>query len=419
MINKLKRKLILTNMLMVSIVLISAFSAMLLITKNNLEERSIAAMRSISDYYNREILSMPADQIINYSEYGYLKAFTIETNTRTGLITINGYQATDGEFSESDMQHIKMLISKAFGSDDTTGVIKSENLRYYISTTQHGHRIVYISKDYEDTTLRDLSAVLFAAGVITLALVLAISVLFASVSAQPVEKSIRQQKQLIADVSHELKTPITVISANADIIAAHPDSTVSEQMKWIEYIKDETTRMTSLISNMLYLAKRDEGSATEDMTQISLSDTVYEAALPFESVCFETGKQLDLDIAADVQVKGNETSLKQLVAILVDNACKYSDENGLIKVSLTATQDKAELLINNSGEPIPEQSLPHIFDRFYRVDKSRARLEGGYGLGLSIAKSIADSHHAKLNVTSTKASGTTFTCVFKRIKQSK
>lgn len=419
MINKLKRKLILTNMLMVSIVLISAFSAMLLITKNNLEERSIAAMRNISDIYNHEITSLPTSQFIDYSEFGYLKAFTIETDDKHKKFTINGYDVSGDELSENDIEHINLLISKAYESPDNIGIIHSENLRFYKVKTSLGQRIVYINKDYEDTTLRDLSMVLLAAGITTLALVAAISVLFASVSAQPVETSIRQQKQLIADVSHELKTPITVISANADIIASHPDSTVSDQMKWVEYIKVETTRMTSLISNMLYLAKRDEGSSTEDMHTISLSDIVYEAALPFESVCFETGKQLDLDVEQNIIIKGNETSLKQLVAILVDNACKYSDENGSIKISLTASQDKAELSINNTGEPIPEQSLPHLFDRFYRVDKSRSRSEGGYGLGLSIAKSIADSHHAKLTVESKKDSGTTFNCVFKRAKMQK
>ncbi len=416
MINKLKRKLILTNMLMVSIVLISAFSAMLLITKNNLEERSIAAMRNISEIYNHEISSLPTSQIIDYSEYGYLKAFTIETNDKRKKFTINGYDVETDDLSESDIEYINLLIGKVYESPDNIGIINSENLRFYKVKTSVGQRIVYINKDYEDNTLRDLAAVLFAAGIITLALVLAISVLFASVSAQPVEKSISQQKQLIADVSHELKTPITVISANADIIAAHPDSTVSDQMKWIEYIKVETTRMTALISNMLYLAKRDEASSTEDMHTVSLSDIAYEAALPFESVCFEKGKHLDLDITPDVIIKGNETSLKQLVAILVDNACKYSDENGSIKITLTATQDKSELSINNTGEPIPEQSLAHLFDRFYRVDKSRSRSEGGYGLGLSIAKSIADSHHAKLSVESKRESGTTFCCTFKRIK---
>lgn len=419
MINKLKRKLILTNMLMVSIVLISAFGAMLMITKNNLEERSIAAMRGISEYYNHEISSLPTDQIINYSEYGYLKAFTVETDFYNNKVSINGYNIEGDTLTSDDIKFIRKLMNDAFATTNTTGVISSENLRFYKSKTITGYRIVYISKDYEDNTLRDLTAVLSAAGIITMALVAAISVLFASVSAQPVETSILQQKQLIADVSHELKTPITVISANADIIASHPESTVADQMKWVEYIKVETTRMTSLISNMLYLAKRDEGSSTEDMSNVSLSDIVYEAALPFESVCFETGKQLDLDIHPDVMIKGNETSLKQLVAILVDNACKYSDENGLIKISLRSVQDKAELRINNTGDPIPEYSLPHLFDRFYRVDKSRSRSEGGYGLGLSIAHSIAESHHAKLSVTSTKADGTTFTCVFKRLKQSK
>ncbi|HBR30981.1 MAG TPA: hypothetical protein DD733_02745, partial [Clostridiales bacterium] len=214
--------------------------------------------------------------------------------------------------------------------------------------------------------------------------------------------------------SHELKTPITVISANADILLSNKDSTIKEQLKWVEYIKTESSRMTELVNNLLFLAKTDERKKAESQSIINLSDIATSCILPFESISFEKGKTLESSIMPEVYIKGNENSVKQLVIILTDNAFKYSNDNGVIKVTVFADQDKAVLSVWNTGTPIPPDQLSHIFKRFYRIDKSRSRTEGGYGLGLSIASSIADSHGAKITVQSSDEKGTLFTCVFKR-----
>jgi signal transduction histidine kinase len=210
---------------------------------------------------------------------------------------------------------------------------------------------------------------------------------------------------------------LTVILANTDIVLSSRDKTVAQQQKWIDYIKIEAQRMTSLVNNLLFLAKADDSVDKVILSDINLSDTVWSCILPFESVAFENGKTIDSQIENNVIVKGDEGKLKQLIGILVDNAIKYSSEKGIITVSLSRSQDKIKLSVSNNGEPIPEDQLGHIFERFYRVDKSRAREKGGYGLGLSIAKNIIEMHNGLIKVESTKGKGTKFTIFFRLFKE--
>ena len=144
-----------------------------------------------------------------------------------------------------------------------------------------------------------------------------------------------------------------------------------------------------------------------------------ELRVPFESVAFEQEKTIDSEIAPDIFINGDSNRLKQLIFILIDNSIKYSNEKGTINVTLTKTQDKVNLSINNTGEPIPKEKIPHLFERFYRVDESRARKKDGYGLGLAIAKSIVETHHGKIIVKSSEAEGTTFTVAFPLVNKNK
>ncbi len=411
MIRKLKLKLISVNMFLVSLVLISAFTGMFLITKRNLEDRCRLTMHEISKAY-----TFKDNNILNLRDYSYLSAFVIETDDIDLAFTFNGHKVPNDEISENEIRYLESIISKVYLSRTDEGVLCEENLRFYSIRTERGHRIVFLDKEFEDSTLLDLMVIFIITGALTLALVLIISIIFAGISVEPVETSMAQQRQLVADLSHELKTPITVISANADIISSHAESTVAEQQKWINYIKTETSRMSSLISSMLFLAKNDEDAYRVKHDTVNLTDVTYAAALPFESVCFERNKSIDINAEENICVKGDESQLKQLIAVLVDNACKYSSENGKIKVMLKSDADKAILSVWNTGDPIPAEHLAHLFDRFYRVDKSRSRSEGGSGLGLSIAKTIADNHQAKISVISSSENGTQFFCTFKRVK---
>ena len=402
MIRKLRAKFILTNMLLISMVLIAALVFVYCSTEKNLEKESISAMKDISarTAEDQSFFFFSPDRTNKNDRYSYLKTFTIETNEVNMTYRINGNVYDPSDLSDEDNDYINKLIDTVHKSRTDLGIIEEYNLRYYSVSTVLGSRIVFLDKDYEDNNLKQLLLNFLIVGLCALTAFLVISIIISKIAVSPVEKSLNQQIQLVADASHELKTPITVISANADILLSNKDSTIKEQLKWVEYIKTESSRMTELVNNLLFLAKTDERKKAESQSIINLSDIATSCILPFESISFEKGKTLESSIMPEVYIKGNENSVKQLVIILTDNAFKYSNDNGVIKVTVFADQDKAVLSVWNTGTPIPPDQLSHIFKRFYRIDKSRSRTEGGYGLGLSIASSIADSHGAKITVQS-------------------
>ena len=250
---------------------------------------------------------------------------------------------------------------------------------------------------------------------ITLAFILLILILLlceylSRRSILPVDEAIRTQQQFIADASHELKTPIAVILANLDILKTSPDKTVREEEKWIDSTKMEANRMSKLVNEMLFLARSD---AAMDMHYnfrlINFSDVVEEVVLTTEALAFERNITLEADIAENSQVVGDFERLKQVVMILVENATKYVNENGTIKVELTSGPRRVEVLtVTNSGAPIPTEKAEHIFERFYRVDESRVREKGGYGLGLSIAQKIIEKHHGEIGLAFSNENGTCF-----------
>ena len=213
---------------------------------------------------------------------------------------------------------------------------------------------------------------------------------------RPMQDSFERQQQFISDAGHELKTPLTIISANVDIL--HDE--IGEN-KWLGYIQSQTERMRVLITDMMNLTKLDLGDRQKDFRQFSLSSAVSSAALPFESQAFEQEKKLTLEIQENLQYTGNPEQIKQLVGIFIDNAIKYSEEHGEIRVTLQQVRDKKILKFFNTGKGVEESEREKIFERFYRSDSSRARTSaGGYGLGLSIAKTIADAHRIKIQVES-------------------
>ncbi|MEN6391693.1 MAG: ATP-binding protein, partial [Syntrophomonas sp.] len=275
-----------------------------------------------------------------------------------------------------------------------------------------GLRIAFVDRSMEITTLSSLIKTSVLVGVGSLSVFFLISLFLANLALRPAQKAWDQQKQFVADASHELKTPLTVILANAGIVLAHKEQTVEEQAKWIEYIQTEASRMSALVDNLLFLAKTDDVKSKIILNPVNLSDVVWRTVLPFEPVLYEQHKTLDSEIEPDLYINGDESRLKQLVGILLDNACKYADEHGTITVRLSKKAGEVILSVNNTGGIIPEDQIEHIFERFYRVDKSRARQEGGYGLGLAIAETIAQIHQAPIAVESSPDQGTTFSVVF-------
>lgn len=220
----------------------------------------------------------------------------------------------------------------------------------------------------------------------------------------PVEDAFNRQKQFVSDASHELKTPLAVISANAEVL----EQEIGEN-EYLGYIRSEVKRTDTLVNNLLTLARMDKGGAETVMKPFDLSRAVLDVVLPFESTVFEAGKILDTDIPEEISCTGSEEMIKQLTVILLSNALKYSDNGGRIEVSLKARGKQRELRVFNTGGVISPADQEHIFDRFWRADPAHSRETGGHGLGLAIARTIVDTHRGKIAVDSREGSGTAFT----------
>ena len=415
MIKKLKTKFILTNMLLISLVLCLSFAIMYYHSANELENHSMEALRDIARSRPTEVDGLFDNK---KSKYPHLSTYILDIDTRTNNCYIDGFGYADN-LTDENITYINNLINSVKSTGKNEGYLKTYNMRFFVENTPFGKRIVLVDKQYEDEQLHDLLISFLISGGIAFIAFLIISVILANISVKPVEKSLIQQQQLVADVSHELKTPISVIATNTDLILSCPDSTVEEEERWLNYIKDATVTMAELVNNMLYLAKSDETDNTGSFSVFDLSNALYEVVLPFESICFEKGKKLHIEVQNDIYIKGDEKSIKQLFVILLDNAIKYSNADGKIEIALYEQGDKAIFSVFNTGKPIPKESIPHIFERFYRVDTARSRESGGSGLGLAIAKRIIEFNEASISVLSNHENGTVFTCTFKSDKTKK
>ncbi len=222
----------------------------------------------------------------------------------------------------------------------------------------------------------------------------------------PLREMFNKQKQFISDASHELKTPLAIISANTDVLKSQGDNT------WLENVKAQTERMNTLVSDMLTLTKIDEGTKKRSAIEFSLSDETLNTVLQFDALAFEKGKTIKTQVTPNIKINADIHSFKQILSILLDNAIKYALDNSEITVRLKKENGKSILSVMNLGSDVPDQESQKIFERFYRGDQSRSRQSGGSGLGLSIAKSISDANKWKISAMSRLNQSMTVTIVF-------
>ena len=255
---------------------------------------------------------------------------------------------------------------------------------------------------------QSLAVTLAFAGLGTLAVFFIISLFLSRWALRPVREAWDSQRRFIADASHDLKTPLTVILANSSILLKHPDQSIASNSQWIESTQTEADRMQGLVAEMLELAQVEERAQMAHEI-FDFSDMVDGESLQFESLAFEQGCLFDCNIEEGISVNGDAERLRKMVSTLIENALKYVDPNGTVAINLSTSSKRAHLSIRNTGPAIAAEDLPHIFDRFYRSDKARSSETGGFGLGLAIARETARAHDGDITCTSTEAEGTTFT----------
>ena len=242
--------------------------------------------------------------------------------------------------------------------------------------------------------LRSVGLVLLwslAADAACILLVVVLVVLLSRRAIDPVVRSAEKQKQFITDASHELKTPITVISTCLRVLEME-----TGKQKWIDKAQAQTEKLTALVNALVTLSRMDEGVSPLKMEPFPLSEAVADTAEPFRDLAQSKGHDLVLDIAPELTYRGDEYAIRQLVSILLDNAVKYARADSPITLTLEKTRRGIALRCRNGSDPIPEDTLTKLFDRFYRADPSRSAATGGFGIGLSIARSIAEAHRGSI-----------------------
>lgn len=326
-----------------------------------------------------------------YNENAFLLStfysVTISDSGETIRIDNNNSTAYSAE-ELTELSHSLITKNKTQG---TTG-----SLIYRIEAVDGYTLVAFMDNTIFKESITTLFEYTLIFGGVTILLLFFLSVYLAKRIVQPLEESYQRQKQFISDAGHELKTPVSVISTNAEMLSRE----IGEN-QWLSNIQFENARMATLIRQLMELAKTDQ--VTPMMGAVDFSRAVVGELLLFESVAFEKRLKLNYDrITENVFVNGNAEQLGRLVSILLDNAITHCKEQGKITVALTVKHSKAHLFVTNEGEEIPKEQRALIFERFYRADFARTGGENHYGLGLAIAKSITDSHHGEISVSCEK-----------------
>ncbi len=398
MLKKLRIKFICIFMVTVTVMLGVILGTVITLTHKNIEQQSISAMRDIA------MPPKPHNKPEKEFEHIPKPHFSL-------LITPDGeFIAEDnGMFDLSDAEYLNSLFEYAESRDEETGIVPDTSLRYFRNRTPMGNSYIFTDVSAEADMLESLYRTCIIIGSSALLLFFVISIFLAKWAVKPVEEAWDKQKQFIADASHELKTPLTVITTNAELMKS--ESAEENKSKFTDNILTMSKQMRGLVESMLEIARLDNGSVRKEFAVFNLSETVSDAILPFEALFFEKEQNFTSEIEPDINMNGNAEQIKQVVDILLDNANKYASEKSEIKLILKKQgRNQCRLSVSNEGETIPEEELKNIFKRFYRGDKTR-QMNNSYGLGLSIAESIVTEHSGKIFAES-KNGVNTFTAQF-------
>lgn len=384
MIRKLQVKFVIINMAIVTVMLCIIFGLVYNTTKTNLETQSISMMKTIAADPFR--LGRPNEQSPDLR----LPYFTLQLGIKGELISTGG-----GYYDLSDRDFLKDLIDESVGSRRETGIVEQHGLRFCRVSTPRGTVLVFSDMSSENNTLDHLVRNCLIIGILSFLGFLVVSIFLSRWAVKPVAAAWLQQKQFVADASHELKTPLTVIMTNAELLQTD-EYEEQERKNFSQSILTMSQQMKTLVEKLLELARSDAEQTKQQMKPVDLSKLILDTAISFEGVFIERGLTVESEVESGITVNGSEPMLQQIADILLDNAQKYSSPGGETTVRLYSSgYGKCRLTVSNPGKEIPPEDLKRIFQRFYRMDKARSR-DGSFGLGLSIAESIVAQHKGSI-----------------------
>ena len=306
----------------------------------------------------------------------------------------------------TDREYLQQVVNLALRTNQESGELPEYDLRYLKAVSPMGLVIVFADTATEAATIRSMIYSCLFIFVAAMLVFLGISILLSRWAIKPVAQAWDQQRQFVADASHELKTPLAVIMANAELLQ-NGDTPEADQQKFSGNILATSYQMRTLVENMLEMARVDNGAVKMPFDRLDLSELVSDAVLSFQLLYEEKGMGLRCAAPAGISIHGSEQHLYQVMDVLLDNALKYSTPGGMVSVDLIYSGRSCTLSVASPGEPISKEDLKNIFKRFYRADKARA-MNGSYGLGLSIAESIVQTHKGKIWAESANGYNTFF-----------
>ena len=313
-----------------------------------------------------------------------------------------------GEQNDSD---IFDAVDAALGEADDFGYLRKFDLFYLNSGRDDSAKVSLYPARYLRASALKTAAYLMAAFALTMLACYFISRYISKIAVRPVEQAMAREKQFVADVSHDLKTPLAVMRACNHILMENPDG--EDAAPWLERSAAAVQNMQSLIDDMLTLSAMDAAQRLPCREMVKLSGVVTKAALQMEAMAYDRGIQLETDVQADICVMGDADALLRVVSGLIENALKYEPENGRIRVALAARGKRAALTVQNFGACVAPEDLPHIFERFYRGDKARTAQQG-HGLGLAIIRRTVELMDGRIEAASASDVGTIFTVTMER-----
>lgn len=389
--NKQQKRIFIVLMIIFTITLVSVLVAVNII---NLNSSFIQQRRMIRDdigFYGIKAFCGNDNQKIKRQEYDYSTSVVLKN--KNIMVLSNSLEETADKDILSMTQELQKS-EKRFGSID--------DYIYVVRTLRSGNT-VYIFVDNKEALQNSkqffiVSIFIFLLSVIVFTI---ISYYLSRWMIKPSEKAIKNQKIFVANISHDLKTPITIIRANADLI----ENEVKNK-KSIKYIQQETEKLNHLVNEMLTLTRIDNTISKENFKSFNFGDSLFDVVLPFESIAYEKGIRFNINIDEVTDYFGDESNIQKLAEILIDNAMSYTAKGGIVDVDAYENSKAVTLSVTNTGEPISDEKKVEIFDRFYRASKSRESTGNHYGLGLSIANTIVKKHNGKISIESKNGKNT-------------
>ena len=402
MLKKMRRRVILAAMLAFTAVILLIAVLVNVVNSGVTANRADETIGSILTFEARKPMpdrgNPPPEQFMGLPdlESNYMTRFFIVRMDADG----NVLSSSTNNIASIDEDDAEQFARQAFSRRSEHGYMKA--YRYLRQTDDEGVTLVFLNVSREQQYMRSLRNLTIVVVIVSLAVVFVLVALFSGKAIKPIANNIERQKQFITDASHELKTPLTSISTSLDVLEMEHG-----EDEWTQNIRNQTGRMTKLVSELVTLSRLDEETPLPNKEHFSLSTAAWEIAEVYRPQAKAHEKTFNVDIGEDVSLYGEKAAIQQMLSVLLDNAIRYSDPKGEIRLTVRKKRGKAHIEVFNTCKLDTPPDVKRLFDRFYRPDSSRSTASGGNGVGLAIAKAVVETHGG--TITASCPSGNSMT----------